>query len=270
MNDLGYILDIGDILRRGRHSCGMSQMTLALDCGISSRHLSFIETGRARPSRDVALRLADSLRLSPHQRNQLLRAAGLAPEPAANTFETKRDMASAVQAASRFIAAADPYPAVAIDRRWNLVAQNAASSILLHGGDDALMQSPINVLRLWLHPRGISSRVLNLTEWRRHLIRYFEHQIDRNQDDDLRPMLEEMQVYAGSEAPSGQRLSPELTVPLRIRVEGQEQPLQFTGATTLFGGPDDVHCSQIAIASFLPADANTRSVLNRFHAAPAC
>jgi len=259
--------DIGDLLRQWRNHRGISQMTLALDCGISSRHLSFIETGRARPSREVALRLGDCLQLSPQLRNRLLQAAGLAPELSDSDAEAPEDIDSAVAAARKFVNASSPYPAMAIDRRWTLVARNAAASVLLQGVDETLLQGDVNLLRLWLHPRGLSSRIVNIGQWRSHLIRRFHHQVERDLGDDLRPLLDEMRGYAGSEAWLERDEAPDLTLPLSIRLDDVAAPLSFLGATSLFGNPNDVRCSQIAIASFLPSDVSTRSILTRHYGA---
>ncbi len=265
MSHAPRVVEIGDLLRQWRNHRGMSQMTLALDCGISSRHLSFIETGRARPSRDVALRLGECLRLSPQLRDRLLQAAGLAPEAGDGGAETPEDIHSAVAAAARIISATSPWPAMAIDRRWTLVARNSAAALLLQGVDDALLQGPVNVLRLWLHPRGLASRILNLAQWRARLLRRLQHQLDRGSDEDLRPLLDEMRGYGGGEAGVDADETADLTLPLSIRLDDTAAPLSFLGATSLFGSPNAVRCPQIAIASFLPSDANTRSVLTRIY-----
>jgi transcriptional regulator with XRE-family HTH domain len=144
---------IGDHLREWRQRRRLSQMDLALDAEISTRHLSFLETGRARPSRDMVLRLAERLEVPLRERNVLLLAAGFAPVFGERRLDDPA-LAPARAAVDLVLKGHEPYPAVAIDRHWTLVAANAAIPPLLAGVDPGLLEPPVNVLRLSLHPTG--------------------------------------------------------------------------------------------------------------------
>jgi len=253
---------IGEQIRDWRQRRRRSQMDLAGDAEMSTRHLSFIETGRSRPSRDMVLRLAAELEVPLREQNLMLVAAGFAPVYG----ERRLDDAglTAVRAAvGRILAGHEPYPALAMDRHWNLVAANAAVMRLVAGVAPALLEPPVNVLRLALHPEGLAARTDNLSEWRGHLLARLAHEIDLTGDAILANLLDELRAY-----PTRAQLRPAakddfagIAVPYRVRLG--DATLSFISATTLFGTPVDVTLSELAIESFFPADDDTAEALRR-------
>jgi transcriptional regulator with XRE-family HTH domain len=237
----------------------MPQLQVALQAGISARHLSFLETGRSRPSREMVLNLAEHLEIPLRQRNQLLLAAGFAPvfherplgDPA---------LARAREAIERLLAGHEPYPALAIDRHWNMVAANRAVAPLLGMISPALQQPPINVLRASLHPDGLAPRILNLAEWRGHIFARLRHQIEVTADSALSELLEELQGYpAGQEDSAADHRETEFVVPLRLDLGGRS--LNLIGTTMVFGAPLDVTLSELALETFFPADTESAALL---------
>ena len=179
---------IGEHLRHWRQRRRVSQLELACDAEVSARHLSFIETGRSTPSREMVLRLAESLDVPLRERNVLLVAAGYAPR-----FPERRLSDPALESARRAVdlvlAGHEPFPAIAVDRHWTLVAANRAVPSLLAGASPSLLEQPVNVLRLSLHPRGLAPRIVNLGEWRSHLLARLRHQIELTADQVLIALL---------------------------------------------------------------------------------
>ena len=254
-------LAVGDQLRAWRGRRRLSQLDLALDAEISARHLSFLETGRSRPSRAMLLRLADGLRIPARDRNLLLAAAGFAPALPERSLDDPA-LAAARRAVDLVLAAHEPFPALAVDRHWQLVAANAGVTRLLAGVADALLAPPVNVLRLSLHPDGLAPRIVNLAEWRAHVFRRLEGQIEASADAVLAALLAELRAYPGgtaahdcAEAYGG------VAVPLVIRSE--QGDLAFLGTTTMFGTPIDITLAELAIEAFLPADSRTAALLAR-------
>jgi transcriptional regulator with XRE-family HTH domain len=253
---------IGDYLREWRQRRRMSQLDLACEADISTRHLSFLETGRSTPSRDMVLHLAERLDVPLRERNTLLVAAGYAP-----VFPERRLEDPALQPARHamelVLKGHEPYPALAIDRHWNLIASNDAVPPLLAGVAPALLQGPVNVLRLSLHPDGLASRIVNYSEWRAHLFERLRHQIEVTADPVLIALLDELSAYP---APPGawamQAGSAEfagVAVPFKLRTEAGI--LSFISTTTVFGTPVDVTLAELALESFFPADAATAEAL---------
>ena len=160
---------VGDLLRTWRQRRSLSQLELSLDAEVSSRHLSFVETGRARPSREMVLRLAEELQVPLRERNALLLAAGYAPVYQERALDAP-EMEDVRQAVDRFLRAHEPYPAIVIDRQHDLLASNDASQLLLEGVAPGLLEPPANALRIALHPEGMAPRTLNLGEWSAHLL----------------------------------------------------------------------------------------------------
>src|SRR5581483_898097 len=191
---------IGSLLREWRTRRRLSQLELALEAGVSARHLSFVETGRSRPSAEMVLHLAEQLEVPLRERNQLLLAAGYAPRYGARSLDDP-EMVAIRDALGRLLASHEPYPALAIDRGWHLVASNSALGPLLEGIDDALLQPPVNVMRLALHPDGLAPRILNLGEWRAHLLHRLDRQIALTGDAPLRALREELATYPGPDWP---------------------------------------------------------------------
>lgn len=249
----------GALLREWRSMRRMSQLDLALETGISQRHLSFVESGRSVPSRDMLMRLAESLDMPLRVRNRALLAAGHAPgfaeRPAGD-----RALAPAMDAVALVLKGHEPNPAIAVDRRWNMVMANAAIAPFLGDvSDPALLEPPVNVLRLSLHPRGLAPRLVNLAEWRAHILERLRRLARSTGDPDIADLEAELRALP-SPAPS-HRHPPygEIAVPLRVR--HGDAILSFITTITVFGTPLDVTISEIAIESFFPADRETAAVL---------
>ena len=249
----------GDHLRDWRQRRRVSQLALATDAEISARHLSFVETGRSQPSRDMVLHLADQLDVPLRERNVLLVSAGYAPLFPERTLEDPA-LNAARQAIDLLLTAHEPFPALAIDRHWNLVASNAAVGRLLTGIDPSLLKPPVNVLRLSLHPQGLAPRIANLAEWRAHLLERLRRQIDVSGDTVLSELAKELRSYPGGIPPRATTtLQASVIVPLRLRTDDGE--LSFLSTTTVFGTPVDVTLSEIALETFFPADQETAVLL---------
>jgi transcriptional regulator with XRE-family HTH domain len=256
---------IGDHLRIWRQRRHVSQLALACDADISTKHLSFIETGRARPSRGMLLRLAERLDVPLRERNVLLVAAGYAPVFPQRPLQDPA-LAAAREAVDLVLAGHEPNPALAVDRHWTLVAANRAVAPLLDGVDPELLQPPVNVLRLSLHPAGMAPRTINLEEWREHVLARLRRDIDLTADPALAGLFEEISGYSGGgrRRPAGEDDEPRIAVPLRLAVAGEV--LSFLSTITVFGTPIDVTLAELAIESFFPADAATAQALRRLAA----
>jgi transcriptional regulator with XRE-family HTH domain len=243
--------NVGARLRGWRTSRRWSQLELSSRAGVSARHLSFIETGRSRPTREMILRLATRMDVPLRSQNELLLAGGYAPA------WTETDLGgaplAAVMASLRDVLAGhEPYPAVLIDRHWTMVDANAAIAPLLDGCAGWLLEPPVNVLRLSLHPGGLAPRIGNLAQWRTHVLHRLDQQAARTADPVLRDLHAELAGYPGGtvdEEPSG------LVVPLRL------DGLSFFSVTSVLGTPLDVTLSELAVEAFLPADAETAAAL---------
>jgi transcriptional regulator with XRE-family HTH domain len=252
---------VGTQIRDWRQRRRRSQLDLALDAEISARHLSFLETGRSRPSREMVLRLAEKLDIPLRERNELLVAAGFAP-----VFPERPLDDPTLQAARRAIDLVlkghEPYPALAIDRHWTLVASNAAVPPMLGGVDSSLLEPPVNVLRLSLHPGGLAPRIANIGEWRAHLFERLRRQIELTADQALIELLHELRAYPvaadkPTELPTVDYGN--VVVPFRLRMGDRE--LAFFSTTTVFGTPIDITLSELAIEAFFPADEATATAV---------
>ena len=244
---------LGTRLKQWRERRRMSQLDLALETEISSRHLSFIETGRSAPSRDMVLRLAHSLGLPLRERNTLLLAAGFAPDYPERSFDDP-SLGAARAAVERIIACHMPFPALAVDRHWNLIHCNAAVQALIADAAPDLLAPPVNVLRLSLHPQGLAPRILNLGEWKRHLLDRLAQQVEVSGDPALASLLVELKAMpAPATGPAVDRSA--IAAPLIL--QSPAGPLSFLSTTTMFGTPVEVTLSEIAIESFFPADEAT-------------
>jgi transcriptional regulator with XRE-family HTH domain len=250
---------VGELLREWRQRRRLSQLHFAVEAEISTKHLSFLETGRSQPSREMVLRLAKLLEVPLRERNTLLMAAGYAP-----MFKERPLDDPALQAARDAIELVlkghEPFPALAIDRHWQLVAANASVMPLLQGVSASLLQPPINVLRLSLHPDGLASRIVNLGEWRAHLLARLRHQIAVSGDPELTELLRELEGYP---APEGAREEATAAVVVPFRLATDAGVLSFISTTTVFGTPIDVTLSELAMESFFPADRTTAEVLRQ-------
>jgi len=241
----------------------MSQLELALDADVSAKHLSFVETGRSAPSREMVLHLAEQLDVPLRERNVLLIAAGFAPLFRERPLEDPA-LDAARRAVDLVLAGHEPHPALAIDRHWNLVAANRAVMALLAGAAPSLLQAPVNVLRLSLHPDGVAPRIVNLAEWRAHLFARLRHQIELTADPMLSELMRELSEYpsTGGEGPNvAERDYAGVVVPLRF--VSPAGILSFISTTTVFGTPVDITLSELALESFFPADAATAETLRR-------
>ncbi len=256
---------IGPLLRAWRERRRMSQMELALEAGVSARHVSFVETGRSQPSADMLLRLADELDVPLRERNALLLAAGYAPAYGEHDLD-EAELAPVRAAIQLVLDGHDPYPAAVVDRHWNLVAANRGLELLLAGVDPALLAPPVNVVRLSLHPDGVAPRIANLAQWREHLLARVRRQIAVTGDATLRALLAEVEGYpapAPEPAEAGTRDAPHeaVLVPLRLRTGDGE--LAFLSTVATFGTAVDITVAELAIESFFPADEATATALHR-------
>jgi transcriptional regulator with XRE-family HTH domain len=248
---------VGELVREWRQRRRMSQLELAGVADISARHLSFVETGRASPSRSMLIRLAERLDVPLRARNQMLHAAGYAALYAERPLDAP-EMTAARQTVEAVLAAHMPFPALAVDRHWHLVAANEAVGALLAGIDAELLAPPLNVLRLSLHPRGLAPRIANLGQWRAHLLERLQQQIDRCADARLAALHAELVELSPPDPHDHATPEPgAVAVPLRLRVDDDE-PLAFLSTTTVFGTPVDVTLSELALECFYPADERTR------------
>ena len=250
---------VGDHLREWRQRRRLSQLGLALEADISAKHLSFLETGRAQPSREMVLHLAERLDVPLRERNVLLLSAGYAP-----VFRQRSLDDPALQrvryAVDRVLKGHEPYPAIAVDRHWTLIAHNAAVPALIASADPSLLQPPVNVLRLSLHPKGLAPRIANLPEWRAHLLMRLRQQIDVTADGELIKLLDELSGYpapGGGKAPRAAVKDEYAGVVVPLQFNTDAGVLSFFSTTTIFGTPVDVTLSELAIESFFPADAAT-------------
>jgi transcriptional regulator with XRE-family HTH domain len=254
---------VGYHLREWRRRRRMSQLDLACEAEISSRHLSFVETGRSTPSREMVLRLAERLEVPMRERNLLLIAAGYAPVFAERDLDSPELMA-ARKAIDIILEGQKPYPAIAIDRHWNVVATNGALPQLLEGVDAAVLGPPLNVMRASLHPKGLAPHIVNLPEWRMHMLGRLRRQIELTADRLLVDLLAEAQAYGPvSRLAAGlATANDEMIAPLIVEVAGQV--LSFFTTTLVFGTPVEVTLSELTVESFLPADAETAAAVRRF------
>jgi transcriptional regulator with XRE-family HTH domain len=253
----------GELLREWRERRRYTQLGLATEADISARHLSFLETGRSRPSREMVLHLAEQLQVPLNNRNAVLEAAGFAPVFSDHSLDdTAMHMAS--EAVGLVLTGHEPYPALAVDRYWNLLDANRAIGPFLKGIPAALLEPPVNVFRLTLHPGGLAPRIANYAEWRDHLLARVRRQADTTGDPAFVDLLEELRSFAPPEAGNTDTVkttasSDDIARPLRLRSE--RGLLSFIYTTTVFGTATDVTLSGLAIESFFPADADTAATL---------
>jgi len=259
MSELAARPRVGSLLRDWRVRRRLSQLDLALGAGVSARHVSFVETGRSRPSAEMVMRLAEHLDVPLRDRNALLLAAGYAPAFAQRDLDDP-EMGPVRDVIERLLRGHEPYPAAVVDRHWGLVAANRAVGMLTAGVAAHLLEPPVNVLRLSLHPDGLAPRILNLGEWRAHLLDRLSRQAVVSGDPALFALHEELAGFPG--AMSGRIADlevSEIAVPLRLSLDGSE--LAFISTATSFGTAVEVTVSELAIESFFPADEATAHFL---------
>jgi transcriptional regulator with XRE-family HTH domain len=245
--------DFGTMLRTWRTTRRMSQLELASAAGVSARHLSFIETGRARPSREMVVHLAEQLDVPLRARNALLDTAGFAPlyrETALSAPEMEQ-----ARSAIELILQRHPYPAIAVDRRWDLVDANEPALALTEGVDPSLLGPPLNVYLASVHPDGLRPRIENFDQYADHLLSRLQHQVAVSADPDLAALLEEVRALVGRRHAHVHHSPSEVLLPIRLRVG--DEVLSFLTTISVFGTPVDITLDELAIEMFFPADATT-------------
>ncbi|MEV1068177.1 helix-turn-helix transcriptional regulator [Streptomyces sp. NPDC050263] len=265
---------VGPLLRAWRVRRRMSQLELALRADSSARHISFVETGRSRPSEEMVLRLAEHLDVPVRERNALLLAAGHAPRyPHTPLDDPALDaLRSGVE---RLIQGYEPYPALVMDARYDVVAANRGITMLLDGVPESLLAPPLNAMRLTLHPQGLAPRIRNLREWRGHLLAQMERQIALDRSAALRELYEEVAGYPvpgipespqipglPGAAPAVEQAEPVPYFALPMRIEHEGRTLSFISSVATFNTPMDVTVAELAIETFLPADPATAKYLH--------
>lgn len=253
MNKNGF----GSLVKEWRGKRKMSQAELSHHAGISTKHLSFLETGRASPSRDMVEFLTDALDIPLRERNDFFRRAGFA-----SSYESRDlndpSMWAARETIQKIINSHEPFPALAVDRHWNLLVANQSAMNLMKSVHPELLTSPINVLRLSLHPKGLAKNIINFGQWRDHLLKRLDIEFLRTQDQTLKALRDELAAYP--EPQSAARTAKEehyheIAIPIKLRMDGKE--LSFISTTTVFGSPNDITLSEIALETFFPADEET-------------
>lgn len=253
---------VGPLLRAWRERRRVSQLELALRADSSARHISFIETGRSRPSEEMVLRLAEHLDVPVRERNALLLAAGYAPHYPETPLDDPT-LEALREGLQRLILGYEPYPALIVDRMYTVVAANRGITMLLDGVDPGLLEPPLNAMRLTLHPGGLAPRIRNLREWRGHLLHQMERQIALHRSPELRALYDEVAAYPVPETAGGEEPAepvPYFALPLRIEHEGRT--LSFVSSISTFNTPMDVTVAELAIETFLPADPATVKYLH--------
>ncbi|HZF88130.1 helix-turn-helix transcriptional regulator [Streptomyces sp.] len=248
---------VGPLLRSWRERRRISQLELALRADSSARHISFIETGRSRPSEEMVLRLAEHLDVPVRDRNALLLAAGYAPRFPETPLDDPA-LGGLRAGMERLIRGYEPYPALVVDATYHVVAANRGITMLLDEVPEELLAPPLNAMRLTLHPRGLAPRIRNLREWRGHLLAQMERQIALHRSAPLRELYEEVAAYPVPEPAAA--AEPEEPVPyfaLPMQIEYRGRILSFISSISTFNTPMDVTVAELAIETFLPADAAT-------------
>ncbi|MEW6347061.1 MAG: helix-turn-helix transcriptional regulator [Paraburkholderia sp.] len=259
---------VGELLRDWRQRRRMSQLLLAAEADISTRHLSFVESGRALPSREMVMHLAERLDVPLRARNALLVAAGYAPLFRERPL-TDPQLTAAREAVELVLKGHEPYPALAIDRHWTIVAANRALAPLVGAASASLLEPPVNALRLSLHPQGLAPSIVNWHAWREHVLARLQRQIEVSADDTLATLRDELAAYPAPPGASDARTNADnsatlnqIAVPLRLRTA--LGVLSFFSTTTVFGTPVDVTLSELAIEAFFPADQQTATALRNY------
>jgi transcriptional regulator with XRE-family HTH domain len=244
---------IGNHLREWRQRRHLSQLDLAGDAEISARHLSFVETGRASPSRDMVLRLAERLDVPLRERNVLLVAAGFAPAFPQRSLDDPA-LKPARAAIDQVLQAHEPNPALAYDRHWNLITANRMVMPLLEGVPARLLAQPLNILRLAFHPEALAARTVNLSEWCGHLLERLHRQCEITADPELIRLYQELKAYRIPARPAPLPAD-NVAIPFKVRHDGEV--LSFISTTMMFGTPVDITLSELALETFFPADGFT-------------
>jgi transcriptional regulator with XRE-family HTH domain len=249
---------VGMLVRGWRERRRRSQLDVSLAADVSTRHLSYIETGRSRPSRDMIERICDELEVPLRERNRIYLAAGFAPAHPERAFD---DLGVAHDAIHAVLQGMEPNPAVAVNVRWDLLAANDAMLAFLDGLPGELGRTPMNMLRATLHPDGLAPQVRNLEQWRAHVLRRVRRQLARTAADGLGELLAELGGYGVPDSAGGppEPVDQDLVVPLQLGTPYGDLALLYT--STVFGSPRDVTLDEIAIETFFPADAASALLL---------
>ncbi|CCK62505.1 helix-turn-helix domain-containing protein [Mycobacterium canetti] len=254
-------MSAGAAVREWRTRRRLSQLALAHQVGVSPRHISFVETGRANASRNLLLGIGESLDLPLSARNRLLLAGGYAPAFSEHTLDAER-MRPVKAAVDAVLCGHAPYPAIVTDACWNLVAANVGCLVLVEGVDPTLVSRPINVMRLCLHPRGLAARLRNHAEVRSAILRRIRRHVEATAAPDIRRLYEEVSGYPAPRAAHATEQPTELYVPFRlVTLDGVE--LRFVNTIATFGSPLDICVESLAMESFFPADTATGDHLHR-------
>lgn len=252
---------MGELLRGWREHRRLSQLDLANRVAVSTRHVSFVETGRSKPSRELLLRLADQLDVPLRDRNQLLLAGGYAPIYGESSLHSPA-MLAIREVLRQLLKAHLPFPALVVDRCWNIVEANAGLRLFTEGVASRLLEAPINAVRLTLHPDGLASRLANLEEVSAHILGGLRRQVASTADPELQDLYDEMRSYpCGQAEPLPELPGPgDVVLPIRLRYRDRELALLTTIAT--FGTPLDITVSELMIESYFPADDDTAAALH--------
>lgn len=257
---------VGELLRQWRHRRGISQLDLAIAADVSARHVSLVETGKSSPSADMILRLADQLDVPLRERNRLLLAAGFAPRYAERPL-TASEQPGAWEAVERVLRAHEPFPALVLDRRWDIVMTNRAIEPFLAGVDPGLLRPPVNMLRLGLDPRGLAPHIVNLAELRSLLRNRIARQLAKAPTPELVALFEELLAPGQDDGQARPKAETEVVVPMIFRFG--EREIRLFSTTTTFGTPTDITLDEIAIESYYPADAESAAYFTRQPEPPA-
>jgi transcriptional regulator with XRE-family HTH domain len=255
--------EVGPLLRQWRERRRVTQLELALDAGVSARHLSFVETGRSKPGREMLLRVLEQLKVPFREQNRLLLAAGHAPAFPERSLDDP-DLTPVREALDVILSGHEPYPAVAVDRVWNLIAANSAMLALIESVeiDPALLEPPVNVMRIGLNPRGLGPLFVNLGHWQAHWLKRLETQLSATGDEQLAALIDEIAGYSAPEPDVGSEVGgSEMLGPVKVRTpDGGE--LSFFGMFASFDTPFEVTTSELAIEFLFPADRATAETLH--------
>lgn len=248
-------MDFATALKDRRAARRVSQLELALRAGTTQRHLSFIESGRSAPGREMVIRLAESLGLPLRERNELLLKAGYAPAYPQTPLDSP-DLAPVLDALRHILTAHLPYPAIVVDRYGDIIAANTAQELLAEGCAEHVRA---NAFRLALHPEGMAPRIANFPQWARHVVHNIEAEIARNPDDRLAALHAELSGYVPPALPEPGHLG--FAVPLELRT--RHGVLRLITTVTSFATAIDVTISELKLEAFLPADPATAAILSR-------
>ncbi|WP_338932473.1 helix-turn-helix transcriptional regulator [Streptomyces netropsis] len=266
MTTVAETTGVGALLREWRDRRRISQLDLALRAGSSARHISFIETGRARPSQEMVLRLADHLEVPVRERNALLVAAGYAPYFPERPLDDPA-LAGLREGMERLLRSYEPFPALVVDGTYQVLAANRGIAMLLAGVAEPLLAPPLNAMRITMHPGGLAPRIRNYREWRGHLLHQMERQLALMRSAPLRALYDEVSGYPLPEGGTERAASGEGGVPfaLPMVIEHEGRVLSFISTIATFNTPMDVTVSELAMETFLPADRETAARLQEWH-----